>query len=58
MQLDADVAKLKLRKASHLLQRCMPEDKLIKEYPKAIAGMKSRIAGYASEIERPKEIRI
>ena len=33
MQLDADVAKLKLQKASHLSQRYMLEDKLIKDFP-------------------------
>lgn len=51
MQLDADVAKLKLQKASHLSQRYMLEDKLIKEYPKAIAEMEERIAGYVADME-------
>ncbi len=51
MQLDADVAKLKLQKSSHLSQRYMLEDKLIKEFPKAIAETEERIAGYTADME-------
>lgn len=51
MQLDADVAKLKLQKASHLSQRYALEDKLIKEFPKAIAEAEERIAGYEADMQ-------
>ena len=47
MQLDTDVAKLKMLKASHLSQRYALEDKIIKYFPRDIADMKERIAGYA-----------
>jgi len=50
MQLDADVAKLKLQKASHLSQRYMLEDKLIKSFPQEIAEYEARIKGYESDM--------
>lgn len=47
MQLDTDVAKLKMLKASHLSQRYALEDRIIKSFPKEIADAKERISGYA-----------
>ena len=55
MQLDADVAKLKLQKASHLSQRYALEDKLIKEFPKEIAEAEERIAGYEADMQTAVE---
>ncbi len=55
MQLDADVAKLKLQKSSHLSQRYMLEDKLLKEYPREVSAKEERIAGYEADIQRAKE---
>lgn len=49
MQLDTDVAKLKMLKASHLSQRYTLEDRMIKLFPKEIADAKERIAGYAAD---------
>ena len=51
MQLDADVAKLKLMKADHLSQRYGLEDALIKHFPKAIAEQEERIRGITADIE-------
>jgi hypothetical protein len=51
MQLDADVAKLKLMKADHLSQRYGLEDELIKHFPKAIAEQEERIRGITADIE-------
>ena len=55
MQLDADVAKLKLQKSSHLSQRYMLEDKLLKEYPRSVSAREERIAGYESDITLARE---
>ena len=55
MQLDADVAKLKLQKASHLSQRYMLEDKLMKDFPREIAETEERIAGYAADMATVSE---
>ncbi len=55
MQLDADVAKLKLQKASHLSQRYQLEDKLLKEYPKQIRETEERIAGLEADIVTAEE---
>ena len=55
MQLDADVAKLKLQKASHLSQRYMLEDKLMKDFPREIAETEERIAGYATDMATVSE---
>ncbi len=55
MQLDADVAKLKLQKASHLSQRYMLEDKLMKDFPRKIAETEERIAGYAADMATASE---
>ena len=49
MQLDADVGKLKLQKASHLSQRYALEDDLSKKFPKEIAETESYIRGYEAD---------
>lgn len=49
MQLDADVAKLKLLKADHLSQRYGLEDALIKKYPRDIAEQEERIKSLAED---------
>ena len=46
-----DVAKLKLQKASHLSQRYMLEDKLLKSYPRDITEQQERIAGYETDMK-------
>lgn len=51
MQLDNDVAKLKLQKADHLSQRYALEDKILKEFPKNIAETEERIAGYKTDLQ-------
>ena len=51
MQLDADVAKLKLLKADHLSQRYGLEDALIKHFPRAIAEKEEKIRGVTADIE-------
>ena len=55
MQLDADVAKLKLQKASHLSQRYALEDALIKKYPREIAEIEGRIKGLEADIKTAEE---
>jgi hypothetical protein len=55
MQLDADVAKLKLQKASHLSQRYSLETALIRKYPSEIADTESRIKGLETDIETAKK---
>lgn len=54
MQLDADVAKLKLLKADHLSQRYGLEDALIKKYPRDIAEQEERIKSLAEDMETAK----
>ena len=51
MQLDADVAKLKLQKAAHLSQRYSLESDLARKFPKQIAETEERIKGYERDIE-------
>ena len=51
MQLDADVAKLKLQKADHLSQKYSLEDKLIKEFPKDIAEQEEKIKGLTQDMD-------
>ena len=51
MDLDIDVARLKLLKANHLSQRYALEDKILKEIPQRIASLEQRIAGYQKDIE-------
>lgn len=55
MQLDADVAKLKLQKSAHLSERYMLEDQLFKNFPKEVSEEEERIAGYGADIEIAKE---
>ena len=55
MQLDADVAKLKLQKASHLSQRYALEDDLIKKFPREIAWVEEHIKGLESDIKTAEE---
>ena len=51
MQLDADVAKLKLMKADFLSQRYGLEDAIIKHFPRAIAEKEEKIRGVTADIE-------
>ena len=55
MTLDNEVAKLKLQKSSHLTQRYALEDKLIKDYPRAIAEVSARIRDLESDMQTAKE---
>ena len=50
MDLDIDVARLKLLKANHLSQHYALEDKILKEIPQKIASLEQRIAGYKTDI--------
>ena len=54
MQLDADVAKLKLQKASHLSQRYALETSLIRKFPLDIADTEARLKGMEVDIETAK----
>ena len=54
MQLDADVAKLKLQKADHLSQRYSLEDALIKKFPRNIADQEERIKCLIEDMETAK----
>ncbi len=54
MQLDTDVAKLKLQKADHLSQRYNLEDSLTKKFPKDIAAEESSIRQLDKDIETAK----
>ena len=49
MQLDADVAKLKVQKADHLSSRYALEDKLIRTFPQKMADLKAKILGCESD---------
>ena len=51
MDLDIQVSKLKLMKANHTSQRYRLEDNIAQHYPKQIATMKERIAGYRVDIQ-------
>ena len=55
MDLDIEVSKLKLLKANHLSQKYALEDAISKGFPKQIAEMQARIAGYAEDIATVKE---
>ena len=50
MDLDIDVARLKLLKANHLSQHYALEDKILKEIPQKIASLEQRIVGYKADI--------
>lgn len=50
MDLEMDVSKLKMLKASHLSQRYALEDSLLKVYPQQIKRLEERIEGYKADI--------
>jgi N12 class adenine-specific DNA methylase/adenine-specific DNA methylase len=50
-QLEMDVNKLKILRASHLSQKYALEDKILKEYPRDIKQLTERIAGYMADTE-------
>ena len=50
MDLDTQVAKLKLIKSSFMSQKYELEDKVIKEYPRTIADLTERIKGFEGDI--------
>ncbi|QIB70753.1 DEAD/DEAH box helicase family protein [Aminipila butyrica] len=51
MDLDIQVSKLKLLKANHISQIYRLEDSIAKSYPKQIAELKEKIAGYEKDLE-------
>ncbi len=55
MDLDTQIAKLKLIKSSFLTTKYDLEDKVIKYYPKQIADVTERISGYERDIETVKQ---
>ena len=55
MDLDIDVQRLRLMKASHLSQRYALEDKIIKEFPQQIASFEQMITGLKADMARVKE---
>lgn len=55
MDLDIQVARLKLLKASHLSQRYTIEDNLHKYFPSQIRQTEERICGYEQDIARQNE---
>ncbi len=55
MDLDIDVARLKLLKANHLSQKYSLEDKILKEFPKQIAALEERIEGYGVDMQTVSE---
>jgi len=54
MDLDIEVARLRLLKADYQSQRYKLEDAILKTYPKTIEAAKERIAGYRDDQERLK----
>lgn len=54
MDLDIEVARLKLLKASHLSQRYTLEDTISKMFPRSIAEAQERLTGYGRDIEAVK----
>ena len=54
MDLDIEVARLKLLKANHLSQRYSLEDEILRGYPQRIAALEQRIEGYMADIETAK----
>ena len=54
MDLDIDVQRLRLMKASHLSQRYALEDQIIKEFPQQIASYEQMIAGLKADIAHVK----
>ena len=55
MDLDIDVQRLRLMKASHLSQRYALEDKIIKEFPQQIAAYEQLLKGLDADIAHAKE---
>lgn len=55
MDLDIDVARLKLLKANHLSERYSLEDHIIHHYPAQIRALEQKAEGYTADIERVKE---
>jgi N12 class adenine-specific DNA methylase len=55
MDLDTQVAKLKLIKASFMSQKYELEDKVIKQYPREIADLQERIKAFEGDIEIVKK---
>ena len=55
MDLDIDVARLKLLKANHLSERYSLEDQIIHHYPAEIRALEQKAEGYTADIERVKE---
>lgn len=55
MDLDIDVARLKVLKADHQSQQYRMEDKLLKYYPAEIEKTKEYIKGYMEDIETVKD---
>ncbi len=54
MDLDVQVSKLKLLKASHTSQKYRLEEKIAREYPLEITALKERIAGLKDDMETVK----
>ena len=54
MQLDADVAKLRLQRADHNSQKFKLEDRLLKHFPRDIKDVEARISGLEADIETAK----
>ena len=54
MDLDIEVARLKLLKANFLSEKYATEDAILKTFPKHISNFEQRIAGYESDIETVK----
>lgn len=50
MDLDIQVSKLKLLKANHTSQRYRLEDNITQTYPRQIAALSEKIAGYKADI--------
>lgn len=57
MDLDIQVAKLKLLKANHTSQVYRLEDNIAKHYPQKIGLLKERIAAYQIDVEHYKEVK-
>ena len=51
MDLDIQVSKLKLMKANHTSQHYRLEDNIAQHYPKQIATLKEKLAGYKADIQ-------
>ena len=52
MQLDIEVAKLKMLKADHQSQQYRLQDDILKSFPKRIESAKGHIAGFKADLER------